>query len=72
MVVLTPLRSQAFSLCFLRWVLTLLTVPGAGGWCLLAGPEGDVRSQVPATGGHDGQPKPQPGNIFRAAGPPLH
>lgn len=70
MVVLTS-RSNLQSV-FSLLVLALLAVPGAGGRCLLAGPEGDVCSQVPATGGDDGKPNHQPGDNFRATGPPLH
>ncbi|TMS03203.1 Serine/threonine-protein kinase N2 [Larimichthys crocea] len=45
-------------------------VSRAGGWSLLAGPEGDLCSQVPATRGNDGQSKPQPGVQSGATGPP--
>ena len=45
-------------------------VSGAGGRCFLAGREGDVCGQVPATGGDDGQFKPQPGVQSGATGPP--
>lgn len=50
----------------------LPAVSRAGDRCLLAGPEGDVRRQVPATGGDDGQPEPVRGFESGAAGPRLH
>lgn len=51
-------------------VVKLLTVSRAGGRCLLAGPEGHVCTQVPASRGDDGQPKPQPGVQSGATGRP--
>lgn len=50
--------------------VTLLIVSRAGGWCLLAGPDGNVCSQDSATGGDDGQAKPQPGAQSGATGHP--
>lgn len=55
---------------FVVSAVKLLTVSRAGGRCLLAGPEGHVCSQVPATRGDDGQPKPQPGVQSGATGRP--
>lgn len=51
-------------------VVKLLTVSRAGGRCLLAGPEGHVCTQVPASRGDDGQNKPQPGVQSGATGRP--
>lgn len=51
----------------------MISGAGAGGVCVLAGPEGDVCHQVPASGGDDGEPEPGPGPGSEpgASGPPL-
>lgn len=50
----------------------LLTVSRAGGLLVLAVPEDDVRGQDPASGGVNGEPRPQPGLQSGAARTPPH